>query len=202
MGWRKEMAELRSTETEHGPDDREDWSDEEERSDETGEHVGGIWDARRVVLTTIEKKVLRRRAGWIRVGAVGTALLFPVVFFCALAAGSAVEDMQGMARVGVVALTILLFVATLILFVAPWMIWQLANALRCDLQDGSVCRFVVVTLKAGEPSCLLKRAAQTGLLQPDSSDPQTIDVLTAADWLWRVNGRRPEYWRRKFPAEH
>src|SRR5436190_20926029 len=153
-------------ETESGPDDREDWSEEEACSDEAGEQVGGIWDARRVALTPIEKKVLRRQAWWIRVGALGAAFLFPVVFFSALAAGSAIEDTQGMARVGVLALTILLFVATLILFVAPWMIWQSANALRRDLKAGSVCQFRIVTSNARGPSSLLKRAAQTGLLQP------------------------------------
>jgi hypothetical protein len=195
----KEMARSWAAENEVKSEDVEDKAGDHEGLEEGTEETGGFWCARSRELTAIERRVLKRRALWIRARAVAALLAFPLVLCFAGGAGVFVEEAEGIARAVAIILTFLLFAGSVVLFIGSWLLWQEGGTTADDARWGSVRRFLVVTAGLSESCKLFEPAFRTGLLQRDSPETQTVETLLGSHWVWQVNGVRPEYWRRMFP---
>jgi hypothetical protein len=193
------MAESWPVEGEVKSQDMEDWPGDDLGLEDGPEEAGGFWCARSRELTPVEKRVLKRRALWIRARAIAAAFAFPLVLCCACAAGVFLEEAQGVARAVAIILTFVLFPSALVLFIGSWLLWQEGGTTADDARWGSVRRFLVVTTGLSESCELFDPAFQTGLLQRGSPETQTVEMLSASHSIWQVNGARPEHWRRMFP---
>src|SRR5207244_149072 len=101
----------------------------------------GLRRAGRRALTSAERRVVRRRSWWLRAKFAAAVLLFWIVLFVALGTGVFIEETQGAARVIQIGVTLLLFVGTIILFLAARAFLRDSRALARDARRAYVQRF-------------------------------------------------------------
>jgi hypothetical protein len=181
----------------------DDGHEDEEWLEEELEAAAGMWPEGRRALTPLEGRVLRKRAFRLRAGALTAGLSFPLVFLCVLALGVFMDERLGSPLAVVIILVMELAAFAFLVFV-PRLIWLEGVALSKVARGGTISRFAVVTAGAQGVGPILERAYQTGLLRRDSSEAQSLELLTEVEgnWqVWQVNGVRPPHWRRIFPAE-
>jgi hypothetical protein len=166
---------------------------DQEPFEKSDEPTGFVFAGRRE-LSAAERRIVRWRARQLRGVVLFCGLLFPIVLFAALAFGVFIEETQGLNRLGILLVTLVLFAVLVALVIVAYVFLGESRAVGRDARHGFVERYSGVLVPDDENCRPFAELLRSGLLKSGLSQVQWFEILPRSGFLWQANGVRPRRW--------